>query len=139
MPTLSRAFIKSGLLFFAAALLLWVAIIGRAFFGLPSFLGAMMPSFFHLLMVGWITQIIFGVSIWMFPAQTRENPRGSGKLGWTCFYLLNFGLLMRLIGEPAVLATGSAALGAVLLFSGFFQLLAGAAYVKLIWSRVKGK
>lgn len=139
MPPLSRAFIKSGLLFFLASLILWMSIIGRAYFGLPSFLGAMMPSFFHLLMVGWITQIIFGVSIWMFPSITRENPRGSQRLGWNVFYLLNLGLLIRLVGEPLVFATGSPALGGLLLLSGLFQLIAGVMYVRLIWPRVKGK
>jgi hypothetical protein len=35
-----------------------------------------MPVYLHLFMIGWVTQMIFGVAYWMFPRVSKENPRG---------------------------------------------------------------
>ncbi|HYW35954.1 MAG TPA: hypothetical protein VE868_11140 [Balneolaceae bacterium] len=43
---------------------------------------AMQPLFWHLLMLGWISQIIFGVSMWMFPGRTREEGFVAQKWAW---------------------------------------------------------
>lgn len=51
-------------------------------------------------MVGWVTQMIFGVIYWMFPIITRAQPRGNERLGWAVYILLNVGLLLRVIYEP---------------------------------------
>lgn len=62
---------------------------------------AFSPVFFHFFMVGWVAQLIFGVVFWMFPKYSREKPRGSERIGWAVFWLLNLGLVLRLVGEPA--------------------------------------
>ena len=62
------------------------------------------PTYLHLVTVGWLTNLIFGVAFWMFPRYTAESPRGSDALGWASYAGLNAGLLLRLIGEPAQLA-----------------------------------
>ena len=62
----------------------------------------MNPAYFHLFLVGWVTQMIFGVICWMFPIITRAQPQGNERLGWFSYILLNVGLLLRVIGEPLV-------------------------------------
>lgn len=57
-------------------------------------------------MVGWVTQMIIGVAFWMFPKYTRERPRGSEALAWITYVLLNVGLLLRAIAEPANVPLG---------------------------------
>ncbi|MGW8249659.1 MAG: hypothetical protein ACWGO1_03380, partial [Anaerolineales bacterium] len=67
MPVLTRWFLKSSLLFLVLSALLGVLLAARAPLGLPGAIGAFNPLFFHLFMVGWVTQLIFGVVFWMFP------------------------------------------------------------------------
>ena len=67
---------------------------------LQSGLNVLLPVYYHLLMVGWATQLIGGVALWMFPVHSRERPRGDERLGWVAYGALNGGLLIRAIAEP---------------------------------------
>jgi heme/copper-type cytochrome/quinol oxidase subunit 1 len=93
------------------------------------------PTYVHLLVVGWLTQLIFGVTFWLFPRHSPAAPHGSERLGWVSYWTLNAGLLLRVIGEPAR-ALG-AQMGGVLVLSALLQLTAGWAFVVNTWPRVK--
>src|SRR5690242_18910644 len=58
------------------------------------------PVYWHLLVVGWLMQCIFGVAYWMFPPFSRARPQRSEMLGWFTYVALNVGLLLRAIAEP---------------------------------------
>lgn len=139
MPTLSRWFIKTGLVYFVASLLLSllqkVGAAGEIWSGLSAFT----PLFYHWLMLGWITQIIIGVSWWMFPRRDREQPRGSERMGWVIYGALNGGLLLRAFSEPFVVRGTDPLLSGLALLAALAQWLAGALYVAQIWPRVKLK
>lgn len=137
MPRLTRWYIKSALVYLASALLL--AVILTLPINLPPFIHYMNPAYFHLFMVGWVTQMIFGVIYWMFPIITRAQPRGNERLGWTSYVLLNIGLLLRVAGEPLVSTYPKADFGWLLVFSALLQWLAAALFVILAWPRVKEK
>lgn len=137
MPTLTRYFIKAGLLYFILALALGVALLARPFLRLPAAFVAFSPVYIHLLMVGWVTQLIIGVVYWMFPKYSKEHPRGSETLGWIVFVLLNAGLALRAIGEPMVVSQPGAGAGLLLALSALFQFVAGWAFVINTWGRVK--
>ena len=92
-------------------------------------------SMLHLLVVGWITQVIFGVAYWMFPRYSAQRPRGSERLGWITFGSLNAGVLLRVVGEPRH-ALGEATAG-VLVASALLQLLAGWTFVLNTWPRIR--
>jgi heme/copper-type cytochrome/quinol oxidase subunit 1 len=93
------------------------------------------PTHLHLLVVGWLTQVIFGVAYWMFPRYSPARPRGHERLGWAAFLLLNGGLLLRIVGEPYhALGQGG---GGLLVASALLQLLAGWAFVLNTWPRVR--
>lgn len=77
MPTLTRWFIKSSMIYLVAALLLSLLLSLHGIMSLPAFVNFLNPVFFHLLVVGWVTQMIFGVIYWMFPIITRQNPRAA--------------------------------------------------------------
>ncbi len=121
MPRLTRLFIKTALIYFAAALLTGVAAAARPALDLPAPFVALTPVYFHLLMLGWATQLIFGVVHWMFPKQSRDKPRGSDRLAVASYALLNGGLILRAAGEPLQA----------------FQPGAAAAFVVHAWPRVK--
>lgn len=93
------------------------------------------PTYVHLLVVGWLTQLIFGVAYWMFPRYSAERPRGSERLGWATFVLLNAGLLLRAIVEPWHALGGRGA--ALLVSSALLQLLAGWMFVANTWPRIR--
>jgi heme/copper-type cytochrome/quinol oxidase subunit 1 len=134
VPTLTRWFIKSAMLYLLSALVLSVAMQSPLDAEVPL-LRVLWPTYLHLLVVGWLTQLILGVAFWLFPKYSSAKPRGSERLGWTSFVLINLGLLLRLWGEPLALLGGSAA--GVLVASAIAQLLAGWAFVANTWPRVR--
>lgn len=95
------------------------------------------PVSVHLFMVGWVTQLIFGVGYWMFPKHSQERPRGNEKVAWAVYWLLNLGLLIRVIAEPAYGMRGTAFLGWMLVASAVLQWLAGVAFVANSWHRLR--
>jgi len=135
MPTLSRWFIKSGILWLVIALGLWMV---SEIPGLQSFFSLWIPSIFHLITVGWITQLIFGVAWWMFPRYTKEKPRGHEWLGWLIFAALNLGVLLRLITEPyATSNRGNVFFTWILLLAAFLQWLAAVLFILNTWKRLQ--
>ena len=128
MPTLVIWYVRAAIVHFVLALIAGLLLV------LPTPIPSLRPVYFHLLMVGWVTQLIMGVAYWMFPRHTKENPRGNETLGWATFVLLNLGMLLRLIGEPIV---GQAIAGPLLIASAVAQMLAGVLFVVNIWPRVK--
>jgi len=139
MPTLSRWFIKAGLIYFVLSLLLGIGLKVQAEFDFLNFLAYFTPVYYHLLVIGWITQIIMGVSHWMFPRFSKENPRGYELLGWLAFACLNLGLILRIFSEPFVLLNPSVLLKIVVILSAVLQWSAGVLYVVHIWGRIKEK
>ncbi len=137
MPLVTRYFIKTSLFFFVAALLCGLLLALRPFIELPAFVTGLTPVYFHLFMVGWVTQIIIGVAFWMFPKYTKEKPRGSDALAWSTYALLNGGLLLRVIAEPASVAQALPLWGWLLALSALLQWLGGLTFVVNTWPRVK--
>ena len=89
MPTLTRWSIKGAMIYLIAAMAVALLLAATRLWSLPGWIGRLNPVYFHLLMVGWVTQLIFGVVYWMFPITTRQRPRGSERLGWAAFACLN--------------------------------------------------
>jgi hypothetical protein len=137
MPRLARWFIKAALVYFVLALGAGVLLQARALIDLSPKIASLRPVYFHLLTVGWITQLILGVGYWMFPKFSKENPRGSERLAWATFVLINLGLLLRAISEPLVAIGTSPDLGALLALSAVLQVIAGWLFVINTWARIK--
>lgn len=136
MPKLSRFFVKSALL----CLVLGGAVAGLALSGaggLPPVLLALRPLAWHLLTVGWATQLIFGVAFWMFPHVAGDQPRGDERLAWIAFWTLNAGLALRAIGEPLAALRPMPITAVLLPLAATLQLAAMLIFVLLIWPRVR--
>jgi hypothetical protein len=97
------------------------------------------PVYIHLLVFGWLTQLIFGVIHWMFPKFSAEKPRGNEALGWWTYALLNIGLLLRAIAEPIQSAQTNSLSGWMLVLSALLQFTSGLLFVVNSWRRVKEK
>lgn len=113
------------------------AMAARPVLGGPAWLGALWPTLLHLLVMGWITQLIFGVAHWMFPRHSAAAPRGDERLMWAAWGCLNAGLLLRVVGEPrAVLGHDT---GGLLLTSATLQVLAALFFTLNTWPRTRAR
>ncbi len=135
MPRLVRWYIKTGLVYFMAGLLAGIALaVGGP---LAELTAGLTPVYYHLLVVGWVTQLILGVAIWMFPKFSQEQPRGNEQLAWATYILLNLGLLLRVVGEPLDSLSAGTGWGVVLAISAALQWLGGLLILGSLWRRVK--
>jgi hypothetical protein len=139
MPLLSRCCVRAALAYLVLALLVGMLLAVPGGLRTPPVVLTLAPVYFHLLMVGWVTQLIFGVSLWMFPRHPGGAPPGAFALGWIAFVALNAGLLLRAVAEPAHALDPRAGWGPLLVLSAALQWLAGAAYVAAVWPRVRGR
>ena len=137
MPAVTRYFIKTSLVYLVVALVAGALLAANRLWALPALLGGIGPTYFHMFMVGWVTQLIFGVVYWMFPIVSREQPRGSARLGWWTYGLLNAGLLLRVVGEPVNAQWPGAWVGWLLVLSAVLQWAAAITFVANTWRRVK--
>lgn len=138
MPPLTRWFIKTALVYLVLSLILGVLVVAGPVLQLLQPLAGLSSLHVQLLMIGWITQLIFGVANWMFPIFTRDEPRRNPNLGWLAYALINAGLIVQ-VGSDLVRALGifplppwTAGVAVLLLF------LAALAFVVNIWYRIKG-
>ena len=142
MPTLSRYFIKIGLIYLVVALLMGTIMRLQPIMNLPSQIQLLRPVYLHLIFIGWVTQIIMGVGYWMFPKLSREKPRGNERIGWAVLILLNVGLILRSIGEPGILISGDnevlkTGFAWMLAFASMLLLGAGWLFIFNTWGRIK--
>jgi len=98
---------------------------------------AVRPAALHMVTVGWLTQLVFGVALWMFPRHSREQPHGPQGLGWFVYASLNAGLALRAVSEPAAVLGDTAGWGYALAASAWLQWLAVVAFAVLLWPRVR--
>ncbi len=137
MPVVTRVFVKTALVYFVIALLTGMLVAARPVLALPRLVTGLTPVYFHLFMVGWVTQLIIGIAYWMFPKYRRDLPRGYDSLAWATYALLNLGLLLRLVAEPAQAVSPAPSWGWLLALSALLQWLGGLAFVANTWPRVK--
>jgi len=138
MPPLTRWFVKTSFIYLALALVVGLLIEIQSTMR-ATVPGGLFPVYIHLFVLGWITQLIFGVAYWMFPKLSVEKPRGSETLGWWTYGLLNIGLLLRAVAEPINAIQPSMLSGWTLVISAVSQFLAGLMFVINSWGRIKEK
>lgn len=135
MPPLTRWFVKTAFVYLVLAM-----IVGLLLAAVPSVLqriSGLFPVYIHLLVFGWLTQLVFGVAFWMFPKYSAEKPRGNESLGWWTYGLLNAGLILRAVAEPIQSVQPNLPGGWLLVISAIAQFLAGVTFVLNSWGRVK--
>lgn len=132
MPTLTRWFLRAAIVHLVLGLCLGVALASDA---LPA--GGWQPVYVHLLVMGWATQMIFGVAYWMFPRRRPLDLSVFDRVGWTCFLTMNGGLALRALAEPVAGSAGCAS--GVLLAAALLQLIAIVAFVAQAWPRVMAR
>ena len=135
MPSLTRWFLKAALVYLMLALCLGILL------ALPgaSRISGIFPVYLHLLTFGWLTQLIFGIALWMFPKYALTFPRGPEWLGWSTFVLLNLGLVLRMVFEPIHAQAASSLSGGMLVMAALLLWLSGIAFLANTWKGVGEK
>jgi hypothetical protein len=137
MPKLSQLALKAAMIYLVigalGAALYWTNVLAPWW----PLLNALSPTYLHLIVVGWMTQLIFGVIYWMFPVISKARPRGDARLAWAAFVCLNLGLLARLVFEPWRAVTPNSVNGYGLLVSACLQVAAAVLFVLVSWGRVR--
>jgi len=138
MPRLTRWMLRASLLYLLAALLLRLALVApEGPWG--GEVGLLAPIWIHLLVLGFATQLIFGVAHWMFPRFSSSRPRGFEGLLELAFVGLNGGLLLRAFAEPLLGAGAAGPWRSLLVLSAALQGLALLAFISNLWPRVRGR
>ncbi len=138
LPILTCWYLKTALLYLVAALIMAVIIASGDVLAAMPCLSSLTPIYIHFLVLGWLSQLIFGVAYWMFPKLPAGlNPVVYDRSALASFFLLNVGLLLRAISEP--LTTQVPMSGPALAVSGFVQLAGAVCFVFSIWPRIRGK
>lgn len=138
MPPITRWFVKTSFLYLLLALLAGFLLAMQSTFQWIA-PGGLFPVYIHLFVLGWLTELIFGVIYWMFPKYSSERPRGSEPLGWLTYALLNLGLLLRIFAEPIQSTQPNLLSGWTLVAAAVIQFLAGLVFVINSWPRVRVK
>jgi len=139
MPRQARVYIKMAFVQLLISLFVGALLLINAGLRWQSGLNVLLPVYYHLLMVGWATQLIGGVALWMFPVHSRERPRGDERLGWIAYGALNGGLLIRAIAEPIHTLEPRDWSAWGLVVAALLQVCAVWLLVVILWSRVKGR
>lgn len=90
----------------------------------------------HLLLVGFMLMMVFGVATWMFPRPGKDDARYRPWLASVVYWVLTLSTAARVLGELGAAASGRrgsllAALG------GLGQLVAALLFAVNMWSRVR--
>jgi len=135
MPKLARWYAKSAMIYLVSGAIVAALALSQAL-PLPPGLLALRPLAWHLLTVGWATQLIFGVAFWMFPRVQGQRPRR--EWGWMAFALINAGLLLRVLAQPIAEGDGDPVAWRVLLgVAAVLPVLGVMAFGVSVWPRVR--
>ena len=140
MPAISRLLIRTGAVYLAVGMACGVlAALPGDLVG-PTLRRGVSVVSVHLLAVGWITQLIFGVALWMFPRPGRPRSLPDRPLDRGAWALLNVGLVSRLVVEPGwTVPSGVTAWRWVLLLSALAQWAAVLYFAARLWRRVRSR
>lgn len=136
MPRITRLFIKAGIIYFLLGIVLaFIAELPAVSTGV-----LLLPVYWHMIVIGWITQIIMGVSIWMFPRKQRGKRKEETFAANAAFWCLNVGLLLRFFTEPFLpFFYNDMWIVSVIIVSSVLQVAAIGFFIAEIWPRVRAK
>lgn len=140
MPPVSRLLIRTGVAYLLLALTAGVVLALPGVVS-PGLQRGLAPAVVHLLAVGWLTQLIFGVAIWMFPrppGHRSVRDLTADRVAWTG---LNAGLLLRVAAEPLSggAAGGTGPVAWALLVAALLQWASILYFAGRLWPRVRSR
>jgi cbb3-type cytochrome oxidase subunit 1 len=135
--TLVRRFIKTGIGFLAAGLLLGGYMLAqRELFGIwphPYLKSAHM----HAVFLGFVMFLILGVALWLFPRAAKDDTRYRPERIELAYWTLTVSTAVRFGGEVARAGVDAGWLRWLVLLSGLAQIVGFAIYFHAMWGRIR--
>lgn len=97
------------------------------------------PVWIHMLVLGWMTQWIFAISIWMFPRSKKGFRERENGRTWGLLAMWNGGLVIRALFEVNLLGASASVRNGALVLSVLLFWIGSVLYVLEIWPRVRVK
>lgn len=107
-----------------------------------GFLGGAVPfllvvAHVHVLLVGFVLMLIFGVATWMFPRPGRDPARYRPELAEAIYWIMTLATLLRFGAEVLAVYRADQVLRLLIALGGLGQVLAGLLFVYNMWTRVR--
>lgn len=137
MFTTARLFIKTGIAFLAAGLLLGAYLLFRreALQHFPN--QFLVSAHVHAVGIGFVMFLILGVALWLFPRAPKDDTRYRPGLILLSYWILMPSTAVRFILEIIRSVDSSGALRGLVLVMGLGQVLGLALYFYTMWSRIR--
>lgn len=139
MPPVTRVLILTALLELVLALGLASAEAAALAGWVPPAWAAVRPAWIHLFVVGFVSQLIFGVAHWLFPPRPGPRPRGREGQAALAAGLLNAGLALRVVAEPLARLRGDGPWPGLLALGAGVQWLAVLLFALHLAPRLRGR
>ena len=137
MYTLVRRFIKTGIFFLFAGLLLgaWM-LVRRDLLGIwPN--PYLVSAHAHAVLVGFVMFLILGVALWLFPRAPREDERYRPERAAAAYWVLLISTGGRFLAEAGRAWYASESLGWIVVLGGLGQIAGLAIYFWTLWPRIR--
>lgn len=135
--SLVRRFIKTGIGFLVAGLLVGLFMLYRREIDDVWPTRYVATTHTHLLLVGFVLFMILGVALWIFPRPAKEDTRYRPVFVEISYWLLLTGTLGRAAGELSHGWTAGAALPWIVVSSGAAQVLGVLLFMWTMWTRIR--
>lgn len=137
MYTLVRRFIKTGIFFLFAGLLLgsWM-LVRRELFGVWPH-PYLVSAHAHGTLVGFVMFMILGVALWLFPRAARDDDRYSPARAEAAYWVLLVSTGGRFVAEAARAGWTEPLLGWIVVFGGLGQVVGLGLYFWMMWKRIR--
>jgi cbb3-type cytochrome oxidase subunit 1 len=135
--TLVRRYIKTAIAFLGVGLVLggWM-LVRRELQGIPA-TAYEMSAHTHALFVGFVTEMILGVALWLFPRPHKEDVRYSPRVAEAAYWLLTIGTATRVAGELARDSSEGLMLRLAVVCAGIAQIVGVGLFFYTMWSRIR--
>ncbi len=138
MTSLVRRFLKTAIVFLAVGLTLGGWMLVEREFGGRVASPYLVSAHTHAILVGFVTMMILGVALWMFPRPAKGDWRYRPRLAASAYWMLTCGTAVRVVGE--LLHSGSEArwLRWLVVLAGLMQVAGLLVFFATMWSRIRG-
>ena len=137
MHSAVRRFIKTGLAFGAAGLVIGVYMLALREVGGRWPDPSLVSAHAHAVLVGFVMFLILGVALWLFPRPEKDDPRYTPGRIDAAYWILTLATAARLVSEGSRAWAHSPALGWIVLAGGVGQAVGLALYFWTMWGRIR--
>jgi hypothetical protein len=136
MPRLSQVMIRTALIWLGVGFTLGGLLLWHQGMPLSPWLLTLRLAHVHMLLVGWTVQLAYGVAFWIFPRLDARGARGNTRLIWLCYGMLNGGVVLAALYDPAQALVRARWIGVMPVLAGLLYVGATVAFIVNAWPRV---